>query len=97
RAPERALASLGVERSSVGPTGQMHGLVLLDAQDEVLRPAILWNDQRTSAECEEIEEAVGRERLLELTGNRALTGFTAPKLLWVRHHEPEVWARARHV
>ena len=55
----------------------------------VLRPAILWNDQRTGAECAEIEERVGRERLIELTGNRALTGFTAPKLLWLRRHEPE--------
>jgi xylulokinase len=97
RATQRALASLGVEQASVGLTGQMHGLVLLDADDAVLRPAILWNDQRTSAECDEIEEVVGRERLLELTGNRALTGFTAPKLLWVRRHEPEVWARARRV
>jgi xylulokinase len=97
RATERALASLGVDRASIGLTGQMHGLVLLDAADTVLRPAILWNDQRTSAECEEIEAAVGRDRLLELTGNRALTGFTAPKLLWVRKHEPDVWARARHV
>jgi xylulokinase len=97
RATERALASLGVDRASIGLTGQMHGLVLLDAADTVLRPAILWNDQRTSAECEEIEAAVGRERLLELTGNRALTGFTAPKLLWVRKHEPDVWARAHHV
>ena len=97
RATERALGALGVERASLGLTGQMHGLVLLDAADRVLRPAILWNDQRTSAEVEEIEEAVGRERLLELTGNRALTGFTAPKLLWVRKHEPEVWAQARHV
>ena len=97
RAAERALASLGVEPSSVGLTGQMHGLVLLDVSDAVLRPAILWNDQRTSAECEEIEQAVGRERLLELTGNRALTGFTAPKLLWVRRHEPEVWQRAAHI
>src|SRR5262249_37512430 len=96
-ATERALAALGVEQASLGLTGQMHGLVLLDESDEVLRPAILWNDQRTAAECEEIEQAVGRERLLALTGNRALTGFTAPKLLWVRKHEPEVWARARHV
>jgi xylulokinase len=97
RATERALAALGVDQVSLGLTGQMHGLVLLDESDRVLRPAILWNDQRTAAECEEIEQAVGRERLLELTGNRALTGFTAPKLLWVRRHEPEVWAQARHV
>jgi xylulokinase len=63
----------------------------------VLRPAILWNDQRTAAECAEIEERVGLERLIALTGNRALTGFTAPKLLWLRRHEPDVYARIRHV
>jgi xylulokinase len=81
----------------VGLTGQMHGLVLLDAADRVLRPAILWNDQRTGAECAEIEERVGFERLVALTGNRALPGFTAPKLVWVRKHEPDVWAKAAHV
>ena len=75
----------------------MHGLVLLDAADEVLRPAILWNDQRTAAECDEIRAAVGPERLIEITGNDALTGFTAPKLVWVRDHEPDVWARVAHV
>ena len=63
----------------------------------MLRPAILWNDGRTAAECAEIEERIGFERLVELTGNRALAGFTAPKLLWVRRHEPDVWSRARHV
>ena len=73
----------------IGLSGQMHGLVVLDEADGVLRPAILWNDQRTGAECAEIEERVGLERLIELTGNRALTGFTAPKLLWLRRHEPE--------
>jgi xylulokinase len=97
RATEAALAALGVEGASIGLTGQMHGLVLLDGGDRVLRPAILWNDQRTAAECAEIEETIGLERLVELTGNRALTGFTAPKLLWVRRHEPEVWAAARHM
>jgi len=81
----------------VGLSGQMHGLVVLDADDNVLRPAILWNDQRTAAECAEIEARVGLERLIELTGNRALTGFTAPKLLWLRRHEPEIYARIRHV
>jgi xylulokinase len=97
-ASERALAAVGAsDASSVGLTGQMHGLVLLDEADRVLRPAILWNDLRTTAECAEIEERIGLERLIELTGNRALTGFTAPKLLWVRRHEPEVWARAAHV
>ncbi|HEY8179491.1 MAG TPA: xylulokinase, partial [Candidatus Limnocylindria bacterium] len=65
--------------------------------DEVLRPAILWNDQRTAAECDLIRAAVGAERLIEITGNDALTGFTAPKLVWVREHEPEVWARIAHV
>ena len=81
----------------VGLTGQMHGLVLLDAAGEVLRPAILWNDQRTAAECDEIRETVGKARLVAITGNDALTGFTAPKLAWVRGHEPEVWARVAHV
>ena len=81
----------------LGLSGQMHGLVTLGQAGEVLRPAILWNDQRTAAECAEIEERVGLERLIELTGNRALPGFTAPKLLWLRHHEPEIHARIRHV
>jgi xylulokinase len=81
----------------VGLSGQMHGLVVLDQGERVLRPAILWNDQRTAAECAEIEERVGLDRLIALTGNRALTGFTAPKLLWLRRHEPEVYARIRHV
>ena len=75
----------------------MHGLVCLDAQDRVLRPAILWNDQRTGAECAEIEERVGLERLISLTGNRALPGFTAPKLLWLRRHEPDVYRRIRRI
>ena len=81
----------------IGLSGQMHGLVVLDAEDSVLRPAILWNDQRTKAECAEIEARVGLARLIELTGNRALTGFTAPKLLWLRRHEPDTYARIRHV
>ncbi len=81
----------------IGLSGQMHGLVVLDADQHPLRPAILWNDQRTAAECAEIEERVGLARLLELTGNRALTGFTAPKLLWLRRHEPELYRRIRHV
>jgi xylulokinase len=75
----------------------MHGLVALDEHDVPLRPAILWNDQRTAAECAEIEERVGLERLIQLTGNRALTGFTAPKLLWLRNHEPDVYARIRRI
>jgi xylulokinase len=75
----------------------MHGLVVLDAEQRVLRPAILWNDQRTAAECAEIEDRIGFGRLVELTGNRALTGFTAPKLLWLRRHEPELYGRIRHI
>jgi xylulokinase len=98
RATEQALAALDVrDVQAIGLSGQMHGLVALDAADRVLRPAILWNDQRTAAECREIEERVGTERLVELTGNRALTGYTAPKLLWLRRHEPAVFARIAHV
>jgi xylulokinase len=82
---------------AVGLTGQMHGLVALDSADRVLRPAILWNDQRTGAECDQIRELVGRERLIRITGNDALPGFTAPKLLWIRNHEPDVWAALAHV
>jgi len=96
-AAERALERLGVEPAEIGYSGQMHGLVCLDERDRVIRPAILWNDQRTAAECEEIEERVGRERLIQLTGNRALTGFTAPKLLWLRRHEPEAYGRIRRI
>jgi xylulokinase len=95
---EAAIAALGsLEVAGIGLSGQMHGLVALDEGERVLRPAILWNDQRTAAECAEIEQRVGLERLIALTGNRALTGFTAPKLLWLRKHEPEVYARIRHV
>ena len=97
RAAVAALDDVGAEPSPIGLSGQMHGLVVLDEHERVLRPAILWNDQRTLAECMEIEERVGLERLIELTGNRALTGFTAPKLLWLRNHEPDVYARIRHV
>jgi xylulokinase len=97
RAADAALGGLGVEPASIGWSGQMHGLVVLDERGEVIRPAILWNDQRTAAECTEIEDRIGLERLIQLTGNRALTGFTAPKLLWLRRHEPESYARIRHV
>jgi xylulokinase len=97
RAAERALARLGGEATAIGLSGQMHGLVVLDDRDRLLRPAILWNDQRTEAECVEIEERVGLSRLIQLTGNRALTGFTAPKLLWLRRHEPDTYARIAHM
>jgi xylulokinase len=82
----------------IGLSGQMHGSVFLDADGRVIRPALLWNDQRTAAECAEIEErAGGREALIRLVANPALTGFTAPKVLWVRKNEPENWDRVRQV
>jgi len=97
RGSQEALAGLGEQPAAMGLSGQMHGLVALDATDRVLRPAILWNDQRTAAECAEIEQRLGLDRLIALTGNRALTGFTAPKLLWLRRHEPDVYSRIAHV
>jgi xylulokinase len=98
RATEQALAQLGVdEPAGIGLSGQMHGLVALDDGGRVIRPAILWNDGRTAAECAEIEERVGLDQLIALTGNRALTGFTAPKLLWLRRHEPESYARIARI
>lgn len=79
--------------AAIGLSGQMHGLVTLDAAGQVIRPAILWNDQRTAAECEAITQRIGLERLIQLTGNVALTGFTAPKILWMREHEPQAYQR----
>lgn len=96
----RALDEAGVDGSAVaaiGLTGQMHGLVLLDEHGEVLRPAILWNDQRTGPQCDEIRRRLGKDRLIQITGNDALTGFTAPKILWVQQNEPEIYAKARHI
>ncbi|MGD8805070.1 MAG: xylulokinase [Chloroflexota bacterium] len=87
----------GADIAAIGLTGQMHGLVLLDEDGRVLRPAILWNDQRTGEQCDEIRARLGRQRLIQITGNDALTGFTAPKILWVQQHEPDVWRRARHI
>ncbi|MEY3989502.1 MAG: hypothetical protein RI985_583 [Chloroflexota bacterium] len=83
--------------SGIGLTGQMHGSVFLDAQQQVIRPALLWNDQRTAAECVEITERVGATRLIEIAGNPALTGFQAPKIVWLRNHEPANYARLAHV
>ena len=85
------------EIATIGLTGQMHGLVALDAGDRVLRPAMLWNDGRTGAQCAEIEQRVGLRALIAQTGNRALPGFTAPKLLWLARHEPDVYARIDRV
>ncbi|MBC7236708.1 MAG: xylulokinase [Chloroflexi bacterium] len=85
------------EIHGIGLTGQMHGMVMLDAQGKVLRPCIMWNDQRSWAQCEWIMNTIGRERFLELTLNPALPGFTAPKIIWTRENEPEVYARAAKV
>ena len=82
---------------AIGLSGQMHGLVLLDAAYKPLRPAILWNDVRTTDQCREIEETVGRATLVQETCNPALEGFTAPKVLWVREHEPATYDKARHI
>ena len=86
-----------VDVKSIGLSGQMHGLVMLDSSDEVIRNAIIWCDQRTAAECAEITGRVGERRLLEITANPALTGFTASKILWVRNHEPQYYERCRHI
>lgn len=101
RGAQQVLASLEGEAgkpAGIGLSGQMHGLVALDRADHVLRPAILWNDQRTAAECSEIEERLGGpEGVADATGNAALTGFTAPKLLWVERNEPEVYKQINSV
>ena len=89
--------SSGDEIKAVGFSGQMHGLVLLDQSDEVLRPAIIWCDQRTDSQCKSLTEMIGADRLIELTCNPALTGFTLPKMLWVRESEPDLWRRLRTV
>jgi xylulokinase len=91
------VAAAGGEIVGLGVTGQMHGSVFLDSAGEVIRPALLWNDQRTADECDEITARVGAERLLELAGNPALTGFQAPKILWLARHEPDAYARVASV
>ena len=90
---EKARATIGkrLEVAALGFSGQMHSSVFLDSHGGVLRPAILWCDQRTAPQCQEITDTVGFDRLIRLTQNRALAGFTAPKVLWLRQHEPEVY------
>ena len=85
------------EIAGIGLSGQMHGLVMLDERGQVLRRSIIWCDQRTGAECQEITRAVGADRLMDITFAPALTGFTASKILWVRNHEPELYARCAHI
>jgi xylulokinase len=90
-------AAAGDEIAGLGLAGQMHGSVFLDSADRVIRPALLWNDQRTERECGEITDRVGADRLLELAGNPAVTGFQAPKILWLARHEPDAHARVASV
>ena len=96
----QVLMETGIDPNAIqgiGLTGQMHGLVLLDKSDQVLRPALLWNDQRTGVECDDIRDTVGKEELIQITGNDALTGFTAPKIGWVKRHEPALYEQVRHI
>jgi xylulokinase len=88
---------VGEQIDAIGMTGQMHGLTMLDMDGKVLRPAILWNDQRTGVQCDDIRQRLGKDRLIRLTGNDALTGFTAPKILWVQQNEPDIYKRVRHI
>jgi len=97
RALEKVIGELDDEVAGIGLTGQMHGSVFLDERDDVIRPALLWNDQRTEAQCVAITERVGADRLIAVTGNPALTGFQAPKILWLRDEEPDHYARVRRV
>ena len=90
-------ASLGGDSRGIGLTGQMHGAVFIDKNDEVIRPAILWNDQRTAVQCETITNRIGAPRLTEIAGNPALTGFQAPKILWLRDEEPDAYKRVARV
>lgn len=91
-------SNIGAENiKGVGLSGQMHGLVLLDKDNNVLRKSIIWCDQRTQTECDEITEKIGKERLVEITANPAITGFTASKIMWIKNNEPEIWAKTAHI
>ena len=97
---KKVVSESGVDASdivSLGISGQMHGLVMLDENCEVLRPSILWCDQRTGKECDELTEKLGRDTLIKITANPALTGFTASKILWVKNNEPEIFEKCRHI
>src|SRR5437588_10537454 len=87
----------GGQIACVGFSGQMHGAVLLDAADQVVRPAIIWCDQRTEQQVQELATLFGTERLIQLTSNPPLTNFTLTKLLWVRQNEPKSWQRVAHI
>jgi xylulokinase len=97
---QRVLKESSVDADAIkgiGLTGQMHGLVLLDGVGQVLRPAILWNDQRTQAQCDEIHQRMGKEKFLQISGNLSLTGFTASKILWVQQKEPDIYKKIKHI
>ena len=97
---KNVLAKSGVSPSDikgVGLSGQMHGAVLLDREYKVLRKAIIWCDQRSGAECEQITSLIGAKRLIEITANPALTGFTASKIMWVKNHEPEIFDKVEKI
>lgn len=94
---QECLAEIGETPDAIGVTGQMHGSVFLDQNDEVIRPALLWNDQRTTAEVEEIERTIGLSSAMEITANPPLTGFQLPKLLWLRNHELSNYQKVRSV
>ena len=93
----KAAQNAGGEVVGIGLTGQMHGSVFLDSSDEIIRPALLWNDQRTGEQCGKITEAVGEERLISISGNPAITGFQAPKIVWLRDEEPENYEKVSKV
>jgi xylulokinase len=94
---EEVATETGEHIAGIGLTGQMHGSVFLDSSDEVIRPALLWNDQRTHRQCEQITSAVGEERLISISGNPALTGFQAPKIVWLREEESDNFGRISRV
>ncbi len=97
---KKVLSESGVDPRSVaaiGISGQMHGLVMLDEKGESLRPSIIWADQRTGEECDDMTRILGRDKLIRITANPALTGFTASKILWVKKHQPQVYARCAHI
>ena len=96
RAALEKAALKGADIAAVGLSGQMHGVVLLDNARVVLRPSLIWCDQRSQAQCDWITQKVGAKRLIQYVSNPALTGFSAPKILWVREHEPKIFDRAAH-
>lgn len=97
---QMVMAESGVSKDDVkgiGISGQMHGLVMLDSENQVLRRSIIWCDQRTAAEVDEMNRVIGHEKLIEITANPALTGWTAAKILWVKNNEPEIFEKCRHI